>query len=103
MRHAFVLLMALAFGGCVNYTALCHGDEPGQYYMLRRQSFIFFSHQSVVEFQKAATGPDKGLMRMVRKVYPAEYTDNRPIGEPGPTKEQPPAATKEERPWKAEW
>jgi len=75
-----VLLLALA-AGCTNYTALCQGDKPGQYYAIRRQSFIFFSNLNIVELNKSMTGVNEGKMCLVRKVYPSDMEE-----EPEPVK-----------------
>lgn len=91
MKKFIPLLLLTLLMGCVNYSSLCQGDEPGQYYIIRRQSFVFFSHLHVVELQKALNGPDKGKMRYVRRVYPVELDDERPV-----QPDNPPPKPKEE-------
>lgn len=93
VKLILLAVLFLASVGCVNYTALCPGDEPGQYYAIRRQQFVFFGNLHIVEFKKEKDG----IWTFVRKVYPAEHVESMPV--PKKTDEPKVKEGEESQPW----
>ena len=88
MKYLLTLVI-LCSTSCTQLSGICPGNEPGQYFVVKNQSFLLFNMNYVIELRK---------LYYTGKVWPAVGTSVRedPSAEEAPSKPEPKAPPKKQ-------